>query len=580
MNLALAQINPTVGDLAGNLALIETAISDARAAGAQVLVLPELAVCGYPPEDLLLRADFLADCQAAVQRVADAAGELVVMVGYPERTDHGVYNALAVCQHGRLLGTHRKAHLPTYGVFDEKRTFDAPPVETSATLVRVDGRLVGLTVCEDIWLPGAPLADEALAGAELIVNVSASPYRVGIMELRREMLAARARDNLVAVAYCNQVGGQDELVFDGGSMVLDHRGELLARAGQYTEELLLCPVDLGPVRAARLRDPRYRGLGGAPVPVIADLTLTHAAPLGAGPVAPLLGREAEIYGTLVLAVRDYARKSGFTGVVYGNSGGIDSALVGLVAADALGPENVTAVVMPSPHSSHGTQQDARDLATNLGLDLREIPIGPLMAGFGAALAPALGADPSGVTAENLQARIRGTLLMAISNAEGVLLLSTGNKSESAVGYCTLYGDMAGGFAVLKDVAKLDVFAVTRWRAALDGSLPETIITRPPSAELSPGQADSDSLPPYETLDPVLRMYVEEDLTPAQIVAAGYPQETVDRTVGMVNRAEFKRRQAAPGPKVSARAFSRDRRVPIINRYRPGTLAPAAAQPAS
>ena len=570
MNLALGQINPTVGDLPGNLTLIEDAIARARAAGAQVLILPELAICGYPPEDLLLREDFLADCQHAVRCVADRAGDLVVLVGYPERGEDGVYNALAVCHDGQVRGTYRKAHLPAHGVFDEKRTFDAPAPEETTVLVRLGGHLVGLTVGEDIWMPGAPLTDEALAGAELIVNVSASPYRDGALARRQEMLAARCREHLVAVAYACQVGGQDELVFDGASMVLDHQGELLARAAQFEDDLLLCHVDLRAVRAARLRD----GLRRADVPVLCDLPLRDAVPFEPAAVADAKPRIAEMYAALVLGVRDYITKSGMTGAVLGLSGGVDSALVALVAADALGPENVTCVVMPSPHSSHTTQQDARDMASNLGCELREIPIGGLMDAYDTALTPALGARPVGVTAENIQARARGALLMALANAEGRLVLATGNKSEMSVGYATLYGDMCGGFAPLKDVAKLDVFAMTRWRNALDGVVPAGIIERPPSAELAPGQADTDSLPLYETLDPILRMHVERDADPQQIIDAGYPADTVRRVIAMVDRAEFKRRQAAPGVKVTAR----DRRMPIINRYVSGTASAVAAAP--
>jgi NAD+ synthase (glutamine-hydrolysing) len=586
IRIGLAQIDSVVGDLSGNLARILEWIERARRQGVDLLLFPEMAICGYPPEDLLLREDFLADCRVAVDAIADASGDMVVLVGFPERTELDVFNAAAVCHSGRIQATYHKAHLPNYGVFDERRYYSAPPPKDAGMLLRLGGHLVGLTICEDIWYPGPPMSEEALAGAELVANLSASPYRQGVAARREQMLATRCRDNLCAIAYCNLVGGQDELIFDGGSMVVDHDGEVLARAAQYVEELLVVDVDLGRARAARLHDARPRALSPArSVPVIAG-PVAPPGTVGAqthhvNRVAPLLDGDAEVYGALVLGVRDYVAKTGFSRVVLGLSGGVDSALVALVATDALGPENVTCLVMPSRHSSVDTQGDAHRLAANLGVECREIPIDPVIDAYMGVLADPLAGSSPDVTEENLQARVRGNLLMALSNKFGWLLLTTGNKSEMSVGYATLYGDMAGGFAVLKDVPKQLVFALTRWRNRDGAAVPQSIIDRPPTAELRAGQRDTDSLPPYDELDPILEQYIEDDASPAAIVAAGATPSVVDRVVTLVDRAEYKRRQAAPGIKITARAFGRDRRMPVVNRYRAVTVTarPAAGPPA-
>jgi NAD+ synthase (glutamine-hydrolysing) len=572
MRVGLAQIDPTVGDVDGNVALVLDAVRRAREAQVQLLLVPELAISGYPPEDLLLREDFLAACQRGVAEVAEgsAAPGPVVLCGYPERTEHDCYNSMAVCHGGRVHGVYRKAYLPNYGVFDERRYHAAPPPDHAARLIRVDGSLVGLTICEDIWYPGPPLSDETLAGAELIANISASPYRAGIAGRRAEMLAIRCRDNLCTLAYCNAVGGQDELVFDGGSMVVGHEGEIVARGPQYRETLLVVDVDLERTRAARLHDTRYRALHeGWEVPLLAELStgLTPRA-MSQPPPCDLLEREAEVYGALVTGVADYVRKSGFDRVLLGLSGGVDSALVAVIAVDALGADRVTCVVMPSPHSSLATQGDARTLARNLGVDCREIHIGGLMEAYLSVLSPSFAGLSPDVTEENVQARIRGNLLMALSNKFGWLLLTTGNKSELAVGYCTLYGDMAGGFAVIKDVPKQLVFDLIRWRSARDRVVPASIIDRAPSAELRADQRDTDSLPSYDVLDGILQRYIECDETPRQIIAAGFDPGEVMRVVGLVDRAEYKRRQAPPGVKITARAFGRDRRMPVVNRFRP------------
>jgi NAD+ synthase (glutamine-hydrolysing) len=576
LTLGLAQTNPTVGAIKQNAEVIAEQISLARESGVQVLLFPELAVCGYPPEDLLLREDFLIECDRAVQEIARGVDEnMVVFLGFPEYGEAGPYNAMAVLHDGSVAGIYRKMHLPNYGVFDERRYFRAGD---SPAMVRINGHLVGLTICEDIWEPGAPMSEEALDGATLIVNMSASPYQKGKGAQRENrLLAQRARDNTTAIAYCNLVGGQDELVFDGHSLVVDHEGQVQARARQFDEQLLVVPVDLRRIRQARLRDTRrYTLRSQKEVPILGDFDLPETRQLAELQArdeesfrATVLDEKAEIYGALVMGVRDYVHKNGFQRVLLGLSGGIDSALVALVAHDALGKENVTCVVMPSLYSSDATQSDARRMGDNLHMDTREIAISPMMESFETALANDFANTEEGVAEENLQARIRGNLLMALSNKFGWLLLTTGNKSEMAVGYATLYGDMCGGFAVIKDVPKLLVYELTEWRNQVDPShpVPQDIIDRPPSAELKNDQQDSDSLPPYEILDPLLEMYVEHDASLQQLLDAGYDQEVVERILRLVDLAEYKRRQTPPGIKITPRAFGRDRRRPITNRYR-------------
>lgn len=570
MRLALEQLNPTVGDIAGNERSIVAGIGAARRSGAQVVVFPELAVCGYPPEDLLLMSHFLADCRAAVERIAEHATGIVALVGYPEHGDD-VYNSVAVLADGELQGSYRKLRLPNYGVFDELRYFQPG---SRPALIEVDGVTIGLTVCEDDWVPDGPAVDAALAGAELIVNLSASPYQAGKPAERETMFGQRARDNLCAYAFCGQVGGQDELVFDGGSVVVDHDGDVIARAPQFCEHQLLAEIDAHGARAARLRDTRPRvGRGGARDRVMhlgrfetGAREADSAAPFGA--IADRAGVVEEVYEALVCGTRDYVRKNGFQGVVLGLSGGVDSALVAAIAVDALGPERVAAVVMPSPFSAAETQEDARMLARTLGMRLLEYPIAAVMQAFDGLLAETFAGRDRDLTEENLQARIRGTLLMALSNKFGWLVLTTGNKSELSVGYSTLYGDSAGGFAVIKDCPKTLVYELIASRAARLGPevIPPGILSRPPSAELRPGQRDSDTLPDYDVLDPILAGYVEEDLGRAQLRARGLPAEEIDSALRLVDRAEYKRRQNPPGIKVTSKAFGRDRRMPITNRY--------------
>jgi NAD+ synthase (glutamine-hydrolysing) len=571
LTLALAQVNARVGDLDGNVRLVRENIGRARDAGAELVLFPELVLTGYPPEDLLLKEHFL---QAAQDALADVAGEahgIVALVGFPERSDD-VYNALAVLVDGQVHSVYRKTLLPNYGVFDEQRYFQAGD---DAMVLDFGRARLGLTICEDIWTPGHPATEEALAGATLIVNASASPYHAGKGRQREQMLVQRARDNLSAVAFCNSVGGQDELVFDGHSVVIDHEGTVLARAPQFAEALTLCTVDLQAAATARLRDTRLRPPVRRALPEVRHLGALERTPREArslgGDVTPLLEPEAEVYAALCLGVHDYCAKNGFEHVVLGLSGGIDSTLVALIAVDALGAGKVTAVVMPSRYSSEGTQSDARALAANLGVQSLDLPIAPAMEVYEKMLAGVFdGRDPD-ITEENLQARIRGNLLMALSNKFGWLVLTTGNKSENSVGYSTLYGDSAGGFAVIKDVPKTLVYRLVDYRGGRDEEhpVPRSIIERPPSAELRPDQRDVDSLPDYDTLDAILEAYIEEDAGREQLALAGLPEAAVERVFALVDRAEYKRRQAPPGIKITPRAFGRDRRMPITNGYRGG-----------
>jgi NAD+ synthase (glutamine-hydrolysing) len=576
LRIALAQMNATVGDIEGNARRIATKVEEARDEGAGVVVFPELALTGYPPEDLLLRPAF---ADAAAEALAELAGEcegIVALVGFPERADD-LYNAAAVLADGGVAAVYRKMALPNYGVFDEQRYFQAG---SEPGMIEVDGVGIGVTVCEDMWEPGPPATAPALAGARVIVNLSASPYHAGKGAQRERMLVQRARDSLVAVAFTNLVGGQDELVFDGHSMVIDQQGRVLARAPQFAEALTVCTIDPGAVDAARLRDARHRGAvlrsrsdgDGRPLArTLARLELASPAEPSevGGPVAEPMGREQEVYAALVTGVRDYVEKNGFEGVVVALSGGIDSALTALVAADAVGSERLACAVMPSRYSSEGTRSDALTIVENLGAELHLLDIGEAMDAFDSVLAESFAGRESDIAEENLQARIRGNLVMALSNKFGWLVLSTGNKSEMSVGYATLYGDMAGGFAVLKDVLKGWVYRLVEWRNAEEGRdlVPRSVIDRQPSAELREDQRDEDSLPPYELLDRILAGYVEQDLDRAALVRQGLPAEEVERVIAMVDRAEYKRRQAPPGVRISALAFGRDRRLPITNRYR-------------
>jgi NAD+ synthase (glutamine-hydrolysing) len=553
IRIALAQIDPTVGDIEGNARLIAEWLGRAQEAGASLVVFPELAITGYPPEDLLLKPHFLDAARAALDDLASGVEGIVAVVGFPERA-LAVHNSAAVLADGRVAAVYRKILLPNYGVFDERRYFE--PGESPA-LIQVGGVAVGLTICEDIWFAGPPAATEAAAGAQLIVNPSASPYHRGKGMSRERIVADRARETGAVFALCNTVGGQDELVFDGHSVVVGPSGETLARAGQFDEELLLCDLELEMGTA--------QGEGGVAVVARLDATSpeTPAPPSLAEPLEP----DAEVYEALRLGLRDYVDKNGFERVLVAVSGGIDSALVALLAADALGPERLTCVVMPSPHSSAETQADARAIAANLSAELVEIPIEDAMETYERLLSSDGGL--AGLAAENTQARIRGTLMMALSNRSGWLVLTTGNKSEMSVGYATLYGDMAGGFAVIKDVPKTLVYELVRYRneRAERDLVPAAVLERAPSAELRPDQRDEDSLPPYEVLDRILEAYVEGDAGREELLAQGLPADVVDDVMAMVDRSEYKRRQAPPGIKITPKSFGRDRRLPITNRFR-------------
>jgi NAD+ synthase (glutamine-hydrolysing) len=571
MRLALAQVNSVVGDLEGNRSLVLDRIGEAKGQRADLVVFPELVVTGYPPEDLLLRPGFLRAARASLDEIARATDGITALVGAPV-LDADLHNACAVCTEGEVRAIYRKRFLPNYGVFDEDRYF-APGRDL--VLLDVGGCRVGITVCEDMWQPGPPATELALAGAELLVNLSASPFHVGKDREREEMFRTRARDNVCFVAFCNAVGGQDELIFDGHSLVLDDDGEILARAPGFEECLLVLDVDPSAVVGRRLTDVRRRALARelpeppeATVVSVATASPRDSEPRTA-PVVPFADDLEQMRLALVLGLGDYVRKNGFREVVVGVSGGIDSALTAALAVQALGRECVHCVSMPSRYSSEGTRGDARRLAENLGCDFREIAIEPAVEALLAALAPSFAGREPDLAEENLQARIRGTLLMALSNKFGWLLIATGNKSELSVGYATLYGDMAGGFALLKDVFKTDVFRLALHVNEQAGHelIPESIIERAPSAELRADQLDEDSLPPYPKLDRVLEAYVEEDRSLEELSADGFEPDVVERAVALIDRAEYKRRQAPPGVRLRPKAFGRDRRTPITNRWR-------------
>jgi NAD+ synthase (glutamine-hydrolysing) len=570
MRLALAQMNTTVGDLDGNRERILSRLREAKETGADVVLFPELAVTGYPPEDLLLRPSFVEAAEESLAQIAREARGIVAFVGTPH-LDRDLYNVCAVCAGGEVKALYRKRFLPNYGVFDEHRYF-APGRDLF--LLEHGDVLIGPTVCEDIWQPGPPATDLALAGAQLIVNISASPFHVGKEREREQMLQTRARDNVCYVAFVNAVGAQDELVFDGHSVVLDDEGEVLARAPGFEEALLVIDVEPEEAVGRRLRDVRRRSLESER-DAVPELPVVHAgsphpaAERVAGTVAPFLDELESMRLALELGLRDYVDKNGFREVVVSVSGGIDSALTGAIASEALGPERVHCVSMPSKFSSEGTRGDARLLAERVGADFLELPIEPLLETFLETLAePFRGREPD-LTEENLQARIRAVLLMALSNKFGWLVVAAGNKSELSVGYATLYGDMAGGFALLKDVYKTDVFRLARYLNERAGHqlIPVSIIERAPSAELRADQLDEDSLPPYPELDRVLEAYVELDQSREDLTGDGFDPEVVDRALAMIDRAEYKRRQAPPGVKLRPKAFGRDWRLPITNRWR-------------
>ncbi|MBX7158760.1 MAG: NAD+ synthase [Acidimicrobiia bacterium] len=569
LRIGAAQVNTTVGDLDGNAALIAETARAAGAAGCDVVCFPELALTGYPPEDLLHKPAFVADVEAALADLAAAAPDVVMVVGtVVHRRD--LYNAAAVIAGGSVAGVYRKEHLPNYGVFDEKRYFASSP--DPGPLFRLRGVTFGITICEDVWMPAGPILAQARAGAQLAINVNASPYHIGKHRRRREMLATRASDVGLPLVFVNLVGGQDELVFDGGSALFDVDGEVVDELDRFETALGVWDVDCSEAFRRRLVDTRPRSWGPLDLRVVDLDAVVPARPGPPRTPAVVTGtselqRCDEVYRALRLGVHDYLDKNGFRSAVVGLSGGIDSALTTVIAVDAIGAGAVTGIAMPSPYSSEHSVADARLLAERLGIRFELLPISAVFRSYLDTLDPLFAGTEHGVAEENLQARIRGTLLMAFSNKFGSILLSTGNKSEMAVGYSTLYGDLAGGYAVLKDVPKTLVYELSRWRNEVAGTdlVPESTISKPPSAELRPDQLDSDSLPPYDVLDRVIEAYVERDRSPAEIVESGVAdQALVDRVVRMIDAAEYKRRQAPPGVRITPKAFGRDRRLPITN----------------
>ena len=572
LRIGMAQINTTVGDLQGNTQKILEAITEARSLGVDLLTFPELAICGYPPEDLLLKPQFIKENLRSLNQVVEHSSGLTLVVGFVDAKGD-IYNAAAVIYDGKLVGVYHKVYLPNYGVFDENRYFQAGK---ESPVYVIAGVGVGINICEDLWYEAGPATAQAYSGAEVIVNISASPYHFGKRDSRERMVGARASDNAVIVAYNNLVGGQDELVFDGNSLVLDEKGRLIARGKQFEEDLIVADLDVEAVFRTRLHDPRWRE---EVLPLEEQrrcgtkIVVSEASSAPKPPLPPrqleVRGLPGEVYDALVLGTRDYIIKNGFEKVLIGISGGIDSSLVAAIAVDALGPSNVVGVVMPSRYSSPGSISDAELLAHNLGIRLITIPIEKAFQAYLETLAPSFEGTEPNVTEENIQARIRGNILMALSNKFGWLVLTTGNKSEMATGYTTLFGDMAGGFAVIKDVYKTMVYKLARYRNSVAGRelIPHTIIDKVPSAELKPEQKDTDTLPPYDRLDPVLTAYVEEDKSVEQIMAMGIDEQVVKRAARLVDASEYKRRQTPPGVKITPRAFGRDRRLPITNRFK-------------
>ena len=564
----MAQLNPTVGGLDANLQMLSDAYDEAEAAGCDIVAFPELSTVGYPPEDLVLKPGFVDDNIEMLARFAARTRRCAAVVGFVDQ-DRDLYNAAAVCVGGEIVGTFRKRLLPNNSVFDEQRYFtpgtDSDPLE----LYVVGGVKVGVSICEDIWSPTGPVAEQAAAGAELNININGSPFATGKNRLRERMLATRAADSHCAIVYVNQVGGQDELVFDGASVAFDQEGTLLARSPQFVEALTVVDVPIPPVYRKRLLDPRGRATQAMlPVVEVSDAPVERDEPLAAA-IADPYDDDRELYDALVLGTADYCRKNGFSDVVIGLSGGIDSSIIAAIAVDALGADHVHGVSMPSRYSSDHSKSDAQLLAEALGIDFRTISIEPGFSAYIDMLAPSFEGREPGLTYENIQSRCRGQLLMALSNEFGWMVLTTGNKSEVAVGYFTIYGDSVGGYAAIKDVLKTRVYDLCRYVNRREGReiIPENVITKPPSAELRPDQRDDDSLPPYEVLDPILELYVEHDRTAGEIIELGHDAEMVRRVTRLVDIAEYKRRQCPPGVRVSRKAFGKDRRMPITSAYR-------------
>lgn len=571
IRIALAQINTAVGDFDGNVKKIIDYINRAKTQKTHIVVFPEMSITGYPPEDLVMRTDFINKNLQCLSVIAEASQDISVVVGFIER-DTQIYNAAAFIYDGRVYGTYRKIFLPNYGVFDEKRNFSSG---TEIPVFDYGSTVLGVNICEDIWYPDGPMASQAVAGAGIILNLNSSPYQQGKWKFRERMISTRAADNAAYVIYVNSVGGQDELVFEGGSMVFDPLGEMIARGKFFEEDLIVVDIEPEHPFRTRLHDLRIRERmsiknEALPNPRYTIPLRKSAENHSLSPVVNIVrpGPEPmeEVYNTLVLGTHDYVTKNGFKKVMLGLSGGIDSALAAAIAVDALGAENVEGVFMPSRHTSTHSREDAFQLANNLGMPIKEISIEPVYSQFLESLAPYFGRTTQDNTEQNLQARIRGMILMALSNKFGALVLTTGNKSEMSVGYATLYGDMAGGFAVIKDIPKTLVYKLSRYRNKDEDVIPERIFTKPPSAELKDNQKDEDNLPPYDILDPILKGLIEEDRDIYDISSEGFDAETVRQTAKMVLLSEYKRRQAPPGIKITPRAFGRDRRIPITNRF--------------
>ncbi len=570
LRIAIAQINPTVGDFEGNTRKIIEYIDKAKGYGSDIVAFPELAITGYPPEDLLLKPQFIKDNIEALKRVQDETEGITAIVGFVDRKDD-IFNAAAIIHDKAIIDVYHKMYLPNYGVFDEYRYFQ---VGTRYPIYQIDNVFFGVNICEDIWYPDGPTRVQALAGAEVIININASPYHIGKSAFRERMLSTRASDSTVVVAYINTVGGQDELVFDGHSLVIDEKGEIIARGKQFEEDLIIVDLDLEAVLMRRLHDPRRRqevlAIEGAVEKIaIQAEKVEENFSLIPQRTNTILERMEEIYRALVLGTSDYVAKNNFKGVVIGLSGGVDSSLVAAIAVDAIGKENVTGIFMPSPYTSKESMEDTYEIAKNLGIKIIEVPIKGLFKTYLQSLEEEFKGLPPDATEENLQARIRGNILMAFSNKFGWLVLTTGNKSEMSVGYATLYGDMAGGFAVIKDVPKTMVYELCKWKNLKEWKtlIPERVLWKEPSAELKPDQKDTDTLPPYPVLDPILKAYVEEDRSFEEIMSLGCELECAQKVINMIDRSEYKRRQAPPGIKITPRAFGKDRRFPITNRYR-------------
>ncbi len=568
LRVALAQLNPTVGGLGGNLQKLGDAYDAAEAAGCDIVAFPELSTIGYPPEDLVLKPGFVDDNLEVLSKFAERTRRCAAIIGFVDQ-DRDLYNAAAVCAGGEIVGKYHKRLLPNNTVFDEQRYFTAGSDSDPIELYLIGGVKVGVSICEDIWSPAGPVAEQAAAGAELNININGSPYAVSKGERRERMLATRAADAHCAIVYVNQVGGQDELVFDGGSLAFDHEGTLLARAPQFAESLTIVDVPVPPVYRKRLLDPRGRATQAMlPVVEVSNSPVVQSDSLAAS-MTERLDADRELYDALVLGTRDYCFKNGFSDVVIGLSGGIDSSIIAAIAVDALGAEHVHGVSMPSRYSSDHSKSDAQQLADALEIEFRMISIEPAFSAYLDMLEPSFEGRQPGLTYENIQSRCRGQLLMALSNEFGWMVLTTGNKSEVAVGYFTIYGDSVGGYAAIKDVLKTRVYELCRYVNRREGReiIPESVITKPPSAELRPDQRDDDSLPPYDVLDPILELYIEDDRTAGEIVELGHDEEMVRRVTRLVDIAEYKRRQCPPGVRVSRKAFGKDRRMPITSHYR-------------